>query len=36
MGETKETPVFTGDSEGSRAELSKKCGFLMAPANPKP
>ena len=36
MGETPETSVFTGDSEGNRAKLPKKRGSVMAPPSPKP
>ena len=36
MGETQETSVFTGDSEGNRAKLPKKRGSVMAPPSPKP
>ena len=31
MGETQETSVFTGDSEGNRAKLPKTRGSVMAP-----
>ena len=36
MGETQETSVFTGDSEGNRAKLPKTRGSVMAPPSPKP
>ena len=36
MGETPQTSVFTGDSEGNRAKLPKKRGSVMAPPSPKP
>ena len=36
MGETKETPIFTGDSEGSGAKLSKSVGLFLAPPSSKP
>ena len=35
MGETQETSVFTGDSEGNRAKLPEKRGSVMAPPRPK-
>ena len=36
MGETQETSVFAGDSEGNRAKLPKTRGSVMAPPSPKP
>ena len=36
MARSKETVVFTGDSEPGTAELCKKRGSLMAPLSPKP
>ena len=36
VGETQETSVFTGDSEGHRAKLPKTRGSVLAPPSPKP
>ena len=36
MGETQETSVFAGDSEGNGAKLPKMRGSVVAPPSPKP